>query len=270
MDSSSWPIDRADPRPARRRSRDGQSGTRRRARRRARTVARTAPHVFVLTSFAFAQPLFDLLGRNAEFFTVRGSSRADIVGFTLGVLLIPPAILLGVEAIAIAIGVLVWRTVHVAIVGALFGVVLLEALHTRLGGGSTVIVLAALGGLAASAIYLAKPAVRSFLTVLSPAPLILAALFLFHSPVSKLLSPEEKLAAASSAPEVKTQTPVVLIVFDEFSTIALLDGHGRIDARRYPNFARLARTSTWYRDTTTVHGFTQDAVPAILTGQLPE
>jgi hypothetical protein len=269
VDSSSWPIDRAEPGPARRRSR-GQSGTRRRAHRRARTVGRTAPHVFVLTTFAFAQPLFDLLGRNAEFFTVRGSTRADIVAFTLGVLLIPPAILLGIEAIAIAFGVLVWRTVHVAIVGGLFGVVVLEALHTQLGGGIAVIVLAALGGLAASAVYLAKPAVRSFLTVLAPAPLILAFLFLFHSPVARLLSPEEKLAAASSAPEVKTQTPVVLIVFDEFSTIALLDGHGRIDARRYPNFARLARTSTWYRDTTTVHGFTQDAVPAILTGQLPE
>jgi len=265
VDSSTWPTDRPALRQTRGRSRHGQGRT----RRRARTIARTAPHVFVLAAFAFAQPLFDLLGRNAEFFAVRGSTRSDIVLFTLGALLIPPAILLGIEAVAIAFGVLVWRTVHIVIVGALFGVIVLEALHTRLGGGIAVIVVAGLAGLAASAVYLAKPAVRSFLTVLSVAPLLLAFLFLFHSPVSRLLSPEDKLAAAT-APEVKTRTPVVLIVFDEFTTIALLDGHGRIDAKRYPNFARLARTSTWYRDTTTVHGFTQDAVPAILTGQLPE
>jgi len=251
---------------ARRRGRR-RAGRHRRVRRRARLLLLPAVHVLVLTAFAFAQPLFDLLGGNAEFFTVRGSTRSDLIAFTLGAVLIPPALLLAVEALAMAVGPLVWLSVHVAIVGGLVSLVVLGALHAQFGGGAAVIVIVILAALGASAAYLLVPAVRSFVTVLAPAPLIVAALFLFNSPVSKLLSPEDTLAAPAAA--VESRAPVVLVIFDEFSTNALLDGRGRIDARRYPNFARLARTSTFYRDATTVHSFTQKAVPAILTGRLP-
>jgi hypothetical protein len=58
-------------------------------------------------------------------------------------------------------------------------------------------------------------------------------------------------------------------VFDELSTVTLLDGSERINAKRFPNFAALADDATFYRDATTVHDFTEHAVPAILTGQLP-
>lgn len=63
--------------------------------------------------------------------------------------------------------------------------------------------------------------------------------------------------------------PVVVIVFDEFSGTSLMDERLRIDARNYPNFARLASQSTWYRRATTVHPRTDVAVPAILSGQFP-
>ena len=43
----------------------------------------------------------------------------------------------------------------------------------------------------------------------------------------------------------------------------------RVDARRYPTFASLARESTWYREPTTVAGRTTEAVPALLTGRRP-
>ncbi|MCA1672313.1 MAG: sulfatase-like hydrolase/transferase, partial [Actinobacteria bacterium] len=43
----------------------------------------------------------------------------------------------------------------------------------------------------------------------------------------------------------------------------------QIDAKRYPNFAALARGSTWYRRATTASDITTSAVPAILTGKLP-
>ena len=265
MAESPWPVDdsrrRAAARPA------GRTGTRRRLRRRTKLLVLPAVHIVVLTTFAFAQPLFDLLGRNAEFFTVRGSTRSDVIAFALGVILIPPALLLAVEALAMLAGSLVWLGVHVAIIGSLAGLVVLGALHARLGGGTAVIVVAILFAFGASAAYLLVPPVRSFLTVLAPAPLVVVALFLFNTPVSKLVTPEETLAAPAAA--VDSRAPVVLIVFDEFSTIALFDGQGRIDAKRYPNFARLARTSTFYREATTVHSFTQDAVPSILTGTLP-
>jgi Sulfatase len=44
---------------------------------------------------------------------------------------------------------------------------------------------------------------------------------------------------------------------------------GSIDAERYPGFGRLAREATWYSHATTVHDNTTQAVPAILTGDIP-
>ncbi len=60
------------------------------------------------------------------------------------------------------------------------------------------------------------------------------------------------------------------MIFDELPTATLMDPSGtRIDAKRFPGFARLAAASTWYRDNTTVADFTGRAVPAIETGVNP-
>jgi hypothetical protein len=64
--------------------------------------------------------------------------------------------------------------------------------------------------------------------------------------------------------------PVVMILFDEFPLRSLVDAKGRIDKRVYPNFAELARQSTWYRNATGVAGFTPWALPAMLTGNYPD
>ena len=64
-------------------------------------------------------------------------------------------------------------------------------------------------------------------------------------------------------------TPVVYLLFDEFPVIDLMNEKEQIDAKRFPNFARLARTSTWFRNTTTLSSSTTVAVPVILTGNPP-
>jgi Sulfatase len=63
--------------------------------------------------------------------------------------------------------------------------------------------------------------------------------------------------------------PIVLIVFDEFPTESLTTPGGGIDAARYPNFAALADTSTWFRNGYTVFDSTFKSVPAILDGRMP-
>jgi hypothetical protein len=67
----------------------------------------------------------------------------------------------------------------------------------------------------------------------------------------------------------KHPTNVVMVVFDEFSGTTLLNDRMEIDARHFPQFARLAHTATFYRNATTVHPRTQVAVPAILSGRFP-
>jgi Sulfatase len=71
------------------------------------------------------------------------------------------------------------------------------------------------------------------------------------------------------ARSVERWPPIVVIVLDEFPTETLTRPGGQIDARRYPNFAELARTSTWFRNGYTVYDSTFKALPSILDGRMP-
>jgi hypothetical protein len=214
-------------------------------------------HLLVLWSFAVAQPLFDLLGRNGEFFAARGSTRWDAIAFALVLVLAPPLVLLALEAAVPAL--------HPVFVAALVGLFVLQAIRGAGGPGWLLVLAAAAVGAAGAVLYLRAPPARLALTALAPAPLLFLALFLFSSDVSRLSLSAETASAAGEAPRV----PVVLVVFDELPLNSLLDASGRIDAARFPSFARLVRGSTWFSRATTVAEGTTHAVPAILTGRFP-
>jgi len=217
-------------------------------------------HLLVLWSFAVAQPLLDLLGKNGDFFAARGSTRWDAVVFALVLVFVPPALLLGIEWIA---GPARWA-VHAFFVAGLVALFVLQAIRGAGGPGKLLLVGAAVAGLAGAWLYLRWRGVRLALTVLAPAPLLFLALFLFNSDVTRLSVASDAHAAAE-----RPRAPVVLIVFDELPLNSLLDARGRIDAKRFPAFARLASESTWFSRATTVAEGTTHAVPAILTGRFP-
>jgi len=220
-------------------------------------------HLAVLWSFAVAQPLFDLLGKNGEFFAARGSTRWDAIVFALVLLLVPPAILLGLE---FAFGRAIRWAVHAVFVAALVALFVLQAIRGSSAPGWLLVAAAVALGAAAAELYLRVAGARLALTVLAPAPLLFLALFLFNSDVSGLSLSTETAKAAGERPRV----PVVLIAFDELPVNSLLDAHGRIDPVRFPNFARLARGSTWFEHATTVAEGTSHAIPAVLTGRFPK
>jgi len=226
-------------------------------------------HLFVLSAFAVAQPLYDLLGDTPEFFVVRGSTSLDLVAFTLGILLGPPLVLIAAEVIAGLVHPRAQEALHLVFVGALTALVALQAL-IRLGDVATwlAFAVAAAAGAGLAALYATRRGIRTFLTVLAPAPLVFAALFLVNSPLDKLQL-ENKAEAGSLAP-IAARTPVVLVVLDELPVSSLMAPDGRIDRVRYPSFARLAGRSTWFRNAATVHEHTTEAVPAIMTGRDPE
>ena len=223
-------------------------------------------HLAALSAFAFAQPLFDLLDDSADFFAVRGSSRLEIVLFAVGVVLVPPAVLLAIEALAGLASRTLARVLHVVFVGGLVAVVAIQVLKraTSLTSTEALVGLAVLAGVVVALLYARLAPIRSFLTVLSPAPLVFLVLFLLVSPVSELTLAR---GADVRLANVEARAPVVMVVFDEFPVTDLLTADGEIDAERFPSFARLARESTWYRNTTTVSAGTTRAVPAIMTGQ---
>jgi hypothetical protein len=222
----------------------------------------------VLWSFAFAQPLLDLLGDTPEFFVARGNTKGDILLLAFGLMLVPPLAMTALEGLVGLASMRLRRALHLCLVAALmaaFALQLIKDVSVR----SAVLLAAALaiGALAALA-YERTAAAPAVLTVLSPAPLVFLFVFLVLSPVSKLVLPGHEVAAAGV--DVSSKTPVVVILFDEFAGYTLNGPDGRIDASRYPNYARLARDATWYRNATTVADFTERAVPALLTGERPD
>jgi hypothetical protein len=221
----------------------------------------------VLSGFALAQPLLDILGRNPEFFAIRRSSSSEIVLFALFLVFVPPIALLAVEVLVGLANRTAMDVLHIVLVA---GGLALIALHlvaqdSALSGTGALVVAAAVG-VAGAALYARAAVARSFLTVLTPAPLVFLALFISSSGISKLVFVNTPPVRKE---HVKAKTPVVLIVFDEFAPVSLMNSRQRVDARRFPNFAALARTSTWYRSATTVQWLTEVAVPAIFTGILP-
>ncbi len=224
-------------------------------------------HLAALWGFAVAQPLFDLLGRNAEFFATRGSEGLEVVAFGLGLALVPPAAMAAVELVAGMVARRLARALHLLFVAALVLLLAIQVLK-RVGGlgAAAILILAALVGVAAAVAYARARGLRTFLTALAPAPLVFLALFLVASPAAKLVFADE--AGARSA-GVAARAPVVLIVFDELPLTSLLDAREEIDRRGYPHFAALADTSSWFPNATGVHDRTSKAVPSILTGRRP-
>lgn len=68
---------------------------------------------------------------------------------------------------------------------------------------------------------------------------------------------------------VADPVPVVVIIFDELPLVTLLSADGRIDRRLFPNFAKLAEGSAWFRNAITAAPFSAQAVPSLLTGRYP-
>ena len=222
----------------------------------------------VLWTFAVAQPLFDLLKDNPEFFAARGSSGFDIVSFSVLLVLLPPALLLAIELLLGLIRPELRDGAHIAFLGGLVVLIAAQALKKSIDASDTVlIVLSVLIGAGAAVLWARAEPVRSFLNVLSPVPLVFLLLFLLSGQISELAFPSE--AKARSIGGV-SRAPIVVVLLDELPSNTLVDEHNQLDTKRYPGFGELARNATWFRNAYTVYDSTERAQPAIMDGDLPE
>jgi Sulfatase len=222
----------------------------------------------VLWTFAVAQPLFDLLKDNPEFFAARGSSGIDIVSFSVLLVVLPPLVMLGIELLVGLAGRTAREGAHLVLISILVALIAAQAIKKAIDLPDPVMIVASLAiGSGVATLYAAAEPVRSFLRVLSPVPVVFLALFLFTDPISKLAFPDEAQALTIGG---VTQAPIVVVLFDELPTTTLMDDRGRIDAARFPGFGELAASGTWYRNAYTVYDSTERAQPAIMDGNLPE
>jgi hypothetical protein len=221
-------------------------------------------HLFTLSSFAVAQPLYDLIGRHGEFLVAHRAGPGTIAAIIAVLSFAIPAILIAVVEAARLASPRLGRWIHRAIVGllgALIAAIAVRALPPWIA--ITVAIVAAV----ATVLAYGFAAARTFLTVLSPAVLIFPLVFLLATPAGRLVVPRTSQHASTA---IRHRPPIVIVVFDELDTYSLLDSAGSIDPVRFPNFAALARTATWFPNAVAAFPYTQYAIPAIVTGVAPD
>ncbi|MGB8663638.1 MAG: hypothetical protein WCD24_02595, partial [Serratia inhibens] len=130
----------------------------------------------------------------------------------------------------------------------------------------SIAIFVCLAGLATWA-WLRWPPLSSLARVLAVAPVLFIVWFLAVSGARGLLLQGDIGSADVTG---TSDVSVVWLVFDQLPTAMLIDEQGNIVSERFPGFSRLADQSTWYSRTTTVASSTALAVPAALTGKVPE
>jgi hypothetical protein len=225
--------------------------------------------LLALTGIALTQPALDILRRNPAIFITRDTSGTQLIVLTIGLVLVAPLLLWGLEVLVGLVFPQLRRPTHLVLLGGVLTVIGVEVLKKQTELGSTWLVVGALViGVAGALLVMRFDVLQLWLRFLAVAPFVFAVLFLVSAPVAKVVF--DPSPAAATDVDVKNPERVVMVVLDEFPTQSLLDGNGNIDATLFPNFARLAGDSTWYRNSTTVAPETEQAVPAIVTGQLPQ
>lgn len=232
-----------------------------------------ASHLFTLWTFAVAQPIFDLVGRQPDFLVAQRLSGTPIVGLALAGALGIPSLLaapLFLPGAAISRAARLWIDGLRTLLAAAFILQLLHwlpaavALVLSVAGGtgtalclnryrvlSNAVAVAAVAAVVAPAVFLLRPGVRGLLPTVS----------------ATHFEPDSTIARA---PHLESDLPIVLIVFDELPTSSLQQADGSINELAFPSFAALADSADWYVGAVTAGLQTAKSIPALLTGKLPQ
>jgi hypothetical protein len=223
--------------------------------------------ILSLHAVAVAALLYAVLRRNREFFVAYRATTADLLLLVAIVSLAVPLAAVAIAELAALRSRRVRQGVVVAVIG-LLGAAIGSQLLARLALSSTAhLAASAAVGAASAALYGRYAAARTFLAFLGPAIVIVPAALLLHPSMRPFVAPADP--AERLAGEVSSDTPIVLVVFDQLPLTSMVTPDGRIDAAHYPGFAALASQSTWFRRATTVADLTGWALPAIVSGRYP-
>lgn len=238
---------------------------------RLREWRRRAAILAGLAGLAITQPVLDLFGANPEFFVAGRYSGFQIVVFALVVAFVPAVAAIAASAAAEVAHPVAGAVVYVAAVAAfsfLFGLVVLNAVEVD----QAWLAFLAAGALAGVVVWLerTRPLMRSALSYLALGNVAFLFLFLFASPTAELVGGSASAGEFGEVRVSRPKGPVVFVILDELPVTTLMRPDGTINDDRYPNFARLAGSSTWFRNASSHSPMTSVSVPSMLSGTLPE
>lgn len=227
-----------------------------------------AAHLAALWALAFLQPMLSLLGDNPEFFVARGNTTGQIIIYSLALAFVPPLIGLLIEAIAELINKNLRWGIHLVLMTLVGACFLLEVFKGPFDWPAGVLIALSLLAAAAGVYSYARYRLpRSFMDIMTVAPIVILAIFFLFSSSAKLILPREQPDPVDVT--VGNPVPVVMVIFDEFPVASLMNKGGEVDGTRFPAFADLASHSTWFKNATGSASYTPLAVPSILSGRYP-
>ena len=206
-----------------------------------------------------------LVVTDAQFFIGRGASAGEVATVALSMMIVVPAALALLGFIVSAVSDNVGWGLHLFLIGGLSALIVSVALYPLNVKLELQVALVAVAGVVAALVYARFEWAQSIASALVVLPFVVLAYVFFLTPVSGLVfggDPEIEAEAANA----NVETPVVMVVFDEFPGHALMNAKGELDAERFPNFAALGDDATWYPNATTSRGDTELAVPTLATG----
>jgi hypothetical protein len=241
--------------------------------------ARHGAVYLALATVSIAQPLLQLYGENVAVFAAAGFEGAIVVWFGAIALLLPPLVLLSIEIVITMIFPRVRTRIHTVLVWLSLWLVTSVVLRSvSLGPWIIDSLMTACIAVGLTYLYQRQLTMRTWLTMLSPLALVVA--IVFASSASSVIWPpavtvvdvsSKKVDPADSLLRISPKDVSVLwIVLDEAPLWPLLRADGTINKNRFPGFAALAESSTWYRNVVATSQTTTDAVPAMLTGKWPK
>jgi len=222
--------------------------------------------IVLLANLALAQPLYGIVGEQAEFLVAQRMTAGDLFAFALLLSILIPVIVAILPVLAGKVHSVLETKVFFLLFGVLNALSLAPLLIASGLQGSQALSAMLFLSVSVMVFYVRFAPIRLFFKILSPAVLIFPLSFLFFSRATAIISPDG--ANSADGPVFQQHSPdIIFLVLDEFPLLSLLDGKLEIDRERYPNFARLADRSNWYFAATTGAQSTVEAIPEALTGQ---
>lgn len=227
-------------------------------------------YLFFVTNLAILVPLLGVLGEQFNFFTAHSLSSKSIITLLLIISLAPPLVLTIIRWVSKRVGVV--KAFDRVVLFIFLGLFLFYSLN-KVGYGLfptkyepyILFILAFLITMAAVVIILKNQLMRtlSYLSLIIP---LVFLDFIFVSPASTLFKQSEKVSPTKIAG--MNNTPIFLLIFDEFSGLTLQNVKGQLDASRYPGFAELATQADYFPNALTSGISTSIVVPSIASGNL--
>lgn len=232
-----------------------------------RSFKRQGLHLGTLTALGVAQPLYDLLSRYPEFLVAHRVEYFELALLIGGLSLLLPLLAVGLLGLTRALHEFFGQILYSGLVTLLLAAVLLQVFR-RLSGIPELLILgiSLAGAVSLTCCYHRFKEVRLLFDYLGLGILLIPLWFLVQLPLSQLGPGDQE---ALPVRENGSKIPIVMVVFDEFPLLSLLDESEQIDSHRFPNFATLAREAYWFSNASTVSEGTMISLPSLVTGRYP-